>query len=67
MPHSHREMYTLCRVKITLTEARRYLGRTITKARVTGEPVTITDYGEVVAVLTPVMPGQEAPAEPQAS
>ena len=43
---------------ITLTEARRKLGRLITQARITGEPVTITDRNEPVATLTPVIPAQ---------
>lgn len=41
---------------ITLTEARRTLGRLITRARITGEQVIITDRDEPVATLTPVPP-----------
>ena len=41
---------------ITLTKARGMLGRLITEARISGEPVTITEYGEPVAVITPVAP-----------
>ena len=44
---------------ITLTEARRSLGRVITRARITGEPVVITDRDEPVATLTPVPPRPE--------
>lgn len=34
------------------------LGRIITQARITGEAVTITDRGEPVAALLPVIPPQ---------
>ena len=37
-----------------LTEAQRKLGRLITDARISGEPVTITVYGRPVATLVPV-------------
>jgi prevent-host-death family protein len=43
-------------VLIPLTEARRRLGRLITEARISGEPVTITDRDEPVATLVPVIP-----------
>ena len=46
----------MCKVLITLTDARPILGRIIRLARITGEPVTITEYGEPVAVITPVAP-----------
>ena len=45
---------------ITLTEARRRLGRLITQARITGESITITDRDEPVATLVPVIPRQDA-------
>ena len=45
---------------VTLTEARRKLGRLITQARITGESVTITDRDEPVATLIPVIPQQDA-------
>jgi prevent-host-death family protein len=54
-----RKMYTPG-VLITLTEARRRLGRVITHARISGESVTITDRDEPVAVLVPVIPPQAA-------
>jgi prevent-host-death family protein len=53
-------------VEVTLTQARRYLGATITTARINREPVTITDHGKPVATLVPVLPAQEVPADPQA-
>ena len=46
----------MCKVLITLTDARPILGRIIRLARITGEPVTIAEYGEPVAVITPVAP-----------
>ena len=49
---------TLRHVLITLTDARRRLGRIITQARISGEPVTITDMGEPVATLVPLIPPQ---------
>lgn len=52
----------MCDVLITLTDFGRRPGRIITEARVTGEPVTITEYGEPVATLTPV-PAQKPDAE----
>lgn len=48
---------------ITLTDARRRLGRIITLARISGEPITITDRDEPVATLVPIPP-QAEPAEP---
>jgi prevent-host-death family protein len=45
---------------VTLTEARRKLGRLITQARISGESVTITDRDEPVATLVPVTPQQDA-------
>jgi prevent-host-death family protein len=45
---------TLRDVLITLTEARRTLGRVITRARITGEPVVITDRDEPVVTLIPM-------------
>jgi prevent-host-death family protein len=48
-------------VLITLTEAARKLGRLITQARISGEPVTITNHGEHVATLVPVVPPQREP------
>ena len=45
---------------ITLTEARRRLGRLITQARISGETITITDRDEPVATLIPVIPPQNA-------
>lgn len=49
---------------ITLTEARRNLGRIITRARITREEVTITDRDEPVATIVPVLPqGQPQQAD----
>ena len=50
-------------VKVTLTEFRRKCGSIIRMARITGEPVTITDRGEDVARLTPVIPAQRQPGD----
>jgi prevent-host-death family protein len=47
-------------VLITLTEARRKLGRIITQSRITGEEVTITDRDEPVATIVPVPPQGQA-------
>jgi prevent-host-death family protein len=51
---------TFCDVVITLTEARRKLGRLITQARISGENVTVTDRGEPVAMLVPMVPPRPA-------
>jgi prevent-host-death family protein len=45
-------------VVITLTEARRRLGRLVTHARISGESIIITDRDEPVAMLVPVVPSQ---------
>lgn len=45
-------------VLVTLTEIRRTLGRLIAQARITGQPVIITDQGEPVAMLIPHLPAQ---------
>jgi prevent-host-death family protein len=62
-----RAQYTFCTLRyvlITLTEARRKLGRIITQSRITGEEVTITDRDEPVATIVPVPPqGQQPQAE----
>jgi prevent-host-death family protein len=55
------DLCTLRSVMITLTEARRKLGRLITQARISGASVTITDRGEPVATLVPVVPPQRQP------
>jgi prevent-host-death family protein len=43
-------------VTIPLTKAQRNLGRLITDARISGEPVTITVHGRPVAKLIPLAP-----------
>ena len=43
-------------VTIPLATAARRLGRLITEARISGEPVTITEYGVPVADLVPRQP-----------
>jgi prevent-host-death family protein len=50
-------------VLITLTEARRALGRLVTQARASGETITITDRDQPVARLVPIPP--DGPARPE--
>jgi prevent-host-death family protein len=54
-------------VLITLTEARRFLGRLVTQARATGEVITITDRDQPVARLVPIPPDGPARSETESS
>jgi prevent-host-death family protein len=46
---------------ITLTDFRRRLGRLLAEARLSGEAITITNYGEHIATVIPAIPPPREP------
>jgi prevent-host-death family protein len=55
------ELCTLRSVMITLTDFRRRLGRLLAEARLSGEAITITNYGEHIATVIPAIPPPREP------